>query len=167
MTPAAMLIDALGRVAETVEDVLDDLSDEELVSRPGPEANPVAWLVWHLTRVYDDHVAGVAGLEQVYVLDGYADRFGLPFDVRDIGYGHSSEEVARVGAPADLLAAYFRAVHEGATAWVGDLDAEDLDRIVDRHWDPPVTLGVRLVSVLNDCTQHVGQAAYVKGLLGR
>ena len=46
------------------------------------------------------------------------------------------------------------------------LSADDLDRVVDRRWDPPVTLGVRLVSVADDGLQHAGQAAYVRGLLG-
>jgi len=41
----------------------------------------------------------------------------------------------------------------------------ELDRIVDRRWDPPVTVGVRLVSVADDCLQHAGQAAYARGLL--
>ena len=166
MTPAELLEDALGRVVETVEQVLDGLTDEELAHRPGPVANPVGWLVWHLTRVYDDHVASVAGHEQVYVADGYADRFGLPLDAGDIGYGHTSEEVGMVRVPGPALADYLHAVHARATAWIAGLAEGDLDRVVDERWDPPVTLGVRLVSVVNDATQHAGQAAYVRGLLG-
>jgi hypothetical protein len=41
----------------------------------------------------------------------------------------------------------------------------DLARTVDDRWDPPVTLGVRLVSIADDSLQHVGQAAYLRGLL--
>lgn len=167
MTPADLLTDALGRVAESVEAVLDGLGDEELWHRPTPDANPIGWLVWHLTRVYDDHVAAVAGQQQVYVGAGYADRFALPFDAGDIGYGHSAEDVGHVRVPGDLLGSYFRDVHASAGGWVAGLGATDLDRVVDERWDPPVTLGARLVSVVNDCTQHAGQAAYVRGLLGR
>ncbi len=47
------------------------------------------------------------------------------------------------------------------------LQPADLDVVVDERWDPPVTLGVRLVSVVNEVNQHVGQAAYVRGLLER
>lgn len=167
MTPAEVLIDAYGRVAENVEAVLDGLSEDDLAHRPGPDANPIAWLIWHLARVQDDHVASAAERPQLWTEEGYAERFGLPFDDGDIGYGQTTEQVAQVRVSGDLLLAYARAVHERSTAWIGGLAADDLDRIVDRNWDPPVTLGVRLVSVLDDCAQHVGQAAYVRGLLGR
>jgi uncharacterized damage-inducible protein DinB len=167
MTPTELLTDSLARVASSVEAVLDGITDEQLTARPGPDANTIAWLVWHLTRVEDDHVAGVAGHEQVYTADGFADRFGLPFDDDAIGYGFSSDEVARVRASADLLGDYFRAVRARTGAYLDGLTADDLDRVVDERWDPPVTLGVRLVSVVYDATQHVGQAAYVRGLVTR
>jgi hypothetical protein len=166
MTPAELLIDALTRIADGVAGLLDGLSDDDLTHRPTPDANSIAWLVWHLARVQDDHVADVAGLEQVYTAQGYAERFGLPFDDGDIGYGHSSDQVAAVRAPADLLLDYVREVHGQSVGWVESVSADDLDRIVDDRWDPPVTLGVRLVSVVNDDAQHLGQASYVKGLLG-
>lgn len=165
MTPADLLTDAFSRVLEVVETVLDGADDALLVQRPGPDANSLAWLVWHLTRVQDDHVAHVAETGQVWTDDGYADRFALPFDARDIGYGHTSEQVGQVRASAGLLMDYHRATHARTLAFVATLAPEDLDRVVDTRWDPPVTLGVRLVSVLDDCAQHAGQAAYVKGLL--
>jgi hypothetical protein len=165
MTPAELLDDVLSRVAGSVESVLDGITDEALVARPGPEANTIAWLVWHLTRVEDDHVADVAGTEQVWTADGFARRFDLPFDDAAIGYGFSPEEVAQVVASAGLLGEYFAAVRARTTEYVGGLSPDDLDRVVDDRWDPPVTLGVRLVSVVNDATQHVGQAAYVRGLV--
>ena len=167
MTPAEVLVDALNRTAEGAESLLDGLSDDDLAHRPTADANSIAWLVWHIARVQDDHVAGVSGLEQVYTAQGYAERFGLSFDDRAIGYGQSSAEVAEVRAPADLLLEYLQAVHEQSVGWIGTLTEADLDRVVDQRWDPPVTLGVRLVSVADDCAQHLGQAAYVKGMLGR
>ena len=164
MTPSEVLSDAFGRVHESVEAVLDGLTDEQLQHRPGPQANPIGWLVWHLARVQDDHVADVAGGEQVY--SGFVDHFALPYDEDAIGYGQSSDDVAAFAAPAALLGEYAAAVHERTLAYLATLSGEDLDRVVDDSWDPPVTLGARLVSVVNDDTQHVGQAAYVKGLLG-
>ena len=166
MTPAELLIDSFGRIAEGVHDVVDGLDDGQLAHRPGPEANPVGWLVWHLLRVQDDHVADVAGTEQVWTAQGFADRFGLPFEAADTGYGHSSEAVGRVRVDAGSLQEYAAAVHQQSVRFVEGLTAEDLDRVVDDRWDPPVTLGVRLVSVVGDDTQHLGQAAYVRGLLG-
>jgi uncharacterized damage-inducible protein DinB len=165
MTPSDLLVDGLGRTAGNVASLLSDITDDELVARPTPDANSIAWLVWHLTRVQDDHVADVAGTEQVWTGQGYADRFGLPLDVADHGYGHTSEQVALVRAPADLLADYHRATHEASAAYLAGLSPHDLDRVVDERWDPPVTLGVRLVSVVDDCAQHAGQAAYLLGLL--
>lgn len=166
MTPAELLTESLGRVHESGLAVVEGLSPDQLAERPAPDANPIAWLVWHLARVQDDHVAEVAGLEQVWTAQGFADRFGLPFEVGDIGYGHSSEQVGQVRADAQLLAAYLSAVHEQSVGYLATVTEADLDRVVDERWDPPVTLGVRLVSVVNDDTQHVGQAAYVRGLLG-
>lgn len=166
MTPAELLTDALDRVLEEVERVLGEADASVLTARPGPDANSIAWLVWHLTRVQDDHIAAVAGSDQVWTSQGYDARFGLPLEAGDIGYGHTSDQVALVQAPAELLLDYYRATHEQTLAFVAAVRDVDLDRVVDTRWDPPVTLGVRLVSVVNDCTQHVGQAAYVRGLLG-
>jgi hypothetical protein len=164
MEPHALLVDALGRSLENSLHALDGLSADELAWRPGPSANPIGWLVWHLARVQDDHVAFVAGLEQVWTAQGYAADLDLPLDDGDIGYGHSAEQVASVRAEAPRLAAYVEAVTRQSTAWL-ERGGHDWDRVVDDRWDPPVTLAVRLVSVVDDCAQHAGQAGYVRGLL--
>ena len=104
MTPAELLTDGFGRIFEGGRDVVDGLGEDQLTWRPGPDANPIAWLVWHLTRVQDDHVAEVAGLEQVWTAQGFHDRFALPLEPGDTGFGHTSEQVAQVRAPAELLA---------------------------------------------------------------
>jgi uncharacterized damage-inducible protein DinB len=166
MTPVDLLNDAFQRVLQTATDAVDGLTAEQLAHRPGPEANPIGWLVWHLARVQDDHVADVAGTEQVWTEHGFADRFDLPFDEAAIGFGQTSDEVGQVHVAADLLAEYLHAVHEQTLSYLATLTADDLDRVVDTRWDPPVTLGARLVSVVSDDLQHAGQAAYVRGLLG-
>jgi Protein of unknown function (DUF664) len=166
MTPAELLTDAFQRVLQTSTEAVDGLSVEQLAHRPEPDANPIGWLVWHLARVQDDHVADVAGTEQVWTAQGFADRFDLPFDVAATGFGQSDDEVGQVRANAGLLAEYLRAVHEQTTSYVATLTPGDLDRVVDTRWDPPVTLGARLVSVVADDLQHAGQAAYIRGLLG-
>jgi uncharacterized damage-inducible protein DinB len=165
---AAVLTDSFSRIGEEVHAAVDGLSAEQLAYRVDPEANSIGWLVWHLTRVQDDHLAGVAGIEQVWTEQGWAKRFGLPFPAHSIGYGHTSDEVAavRVESP-DLLTGYYDAVAACTADYVGALTDADLDRVVDEAWDPPVTLGVRLVSVIDDCTQHAGQAAFVRGLVLR
>jgi hypothetical protein len=168
MTPAELLQDAFGRIRETVHSVTEGLSADDLSFRPGPRANSIAWLIWHLTRVQDDHLADVAGRPQVWTSQGWSDRFGLSLDPSDTGYAHTSDQVAavRVDDPK-LLTGYYDAVHEQTLGYVGALRDSELDRVVDERWDPPVTLAVRLVSVLNDDLEHAGQAAYVAGLLPR
>lgn len=167
MDVAEVFVDAFGRVSESVHDVLDDLTEEELVARLDGEANSICWLVWHLTRIEDDHVAHVAGTDQQWTGEGWRERCGLPFDPGDTGYGHRSSDVAAVQIPAPLLLGYFDAVHEATVQYVSTLTADDLDRVVDRRWQPPVTLGVRLVSVICDALAHVGQAELVRGVLVR
>ena len=167
MTSAELLVDAFGRIREVVHRVVDGLTPEELAFRVDPEANSIAWLVWHLTRIQDDHVADVARAEQAWTAQGWAERFGLPFDPRATGYGHRPADVAAVRVPAELLVGYHDAVHQQTTGYVGRLVDADLGRVVDRSWDPPVTLGVRLVSVVADDLQHAGQAAFVRGVLQR
>jgi uncharacterized damage-inducible protein DinB len=166
MTPAELLKDSFARIVESAEGVVDGLSEDQLAARPVADANPIAWLIWHLARVQDDHIAEVAGTEQVWTSQGYADRFALPFDVAATGYDQTSEQVGRVRPTGELLIGYLTAVHQQTLAFLDTVTEADLDRIVDERWDPPVTLGVRLVSVINDDTQHIGQAAYVRGLLG-
>lgn len=162
-----LLADAFERVAQNVRRVLDGAGPELLTYRPDPDANSVAWLVWHLTRVQDDHVADVAGTEQRWTADGWARRLALPFEAADTGYGHTPEQVAAVRGDAALFRGYFEDVHAATLAYLSTVAADDLDRVVDTRWDPPVTLGVRLVSVIGDDLQHAGQAAYVRGLAER
>jgi Protein of unknown function (DUF664) len=164
MTSAELLVDAFGRIREVVHRVVDGLTPDQLAFRVVPGTNSIAWLVWHLTRIQDDHLADAAQVEQVWTAQGWVERFGLPFDPRDTGYGHRADEVAavRVGS-GELLVGYYDAVHQQTTRYVGRLSDADLARIVDRSWDPPVSLGVRLVSVIADDLQHAGQAAFVRG----
>lgn len=165
MTSADLLSDAFGRIRGVVHAAVDGLDDEQLAYRVDGRANSIAWLVWHLTRIQDDHVADVAGAEQVWTAGGWAQRFGLPFDAAATGYGHGPDEVAAVRASAELLTGYHDAVYQQTVDYVQTVAEGDLGRIVDRRWDPPVTLAVRLVSVVSDDLQHAGQAAFVRGLV--
>ncbi|MET8766277.1 DUF664 domain-containing protein [Streptomyces sp. NPDC004658] len=161
-----ILIDGYGRIQEEVHAALDGLGPDELHHRPAADANSIAWLVWHLTRVQDDHIADAFDLDQVWLAQGWEKRFGLDLPRHDTGYGHTPAKVAKVRVEsADLLTGYYDAVHEQTLGCLRALAAKDLERIVDERWDPPVSLGVRLVSVLSDDLQHVGQAAYLRGLL--
>jgi uncharacterized damage-inducible protein DinB len=168
MTIAELLADAFGRIREEVHQAVDGLTPRQLAFRPDSQANSIAWLVWHLTRIQDDHVAKAAGVEQVWTAAGWAKRYALPFATSEHGYGHDARHVAAVKVESgEMLTEYYDAVHQATLSFVGRLADSDLDRIVDKSWNPPVSLGVRLVSVISDDLQHVGQAAYLRGLIER
>jgi hypothetical protein len=162
------LVDAFGRIAELVRDVADGLSTEELTFRVDPDANTIAWLLWHLGRGQDAQVAAVMDAEQLWTSDGWSSRFALALPDSATGYAHSPDDVAQVrGVTSELLIAYVDAVCERSIGYVRGLSDADLDRIVDTRFTPPVTLGVRLVSAISDNLQHAGQAAFIRGVLER
>jgi hypothetical protein len=159
-----ILLDSFSRVSEGVLEVLDGIDEDRLHWRPDPGANPIGWTVWHLTRIQDDHVASAFDRDQVWLADGWRERFVLPYEPAAHGYGMSADEVGAFSASADLLRGYHDAVATRTATLLSGLSPSDLDRIVDDRWDPPVTMAVRLVSVIADDLQHVGQAAYIRGL---
>jgi uncharacterized damage-inducible protein DinB len=164
MDARELLIDTFGRIRGLYVGVAEDLDLAAAHHRPDGTGNSIAWLLWHVARLQDDHVVGLTGGTQLWHGE-WADRFGLPFDRGDIGYGHSAQDVDAVQvARLDDLVDYQEAVHQQALRYLETVDADELDRVVDRNWNPPVTAGVRLVSLVGDCLQHLGQAAYVKGL---
>ena len=167
MDATVVLTDGFSRIKQEVHAAVDALTPEQLALRIDPEANSIAWLVWHLARVQDDHIATLLGQEQVWTAGGWVDRFGLPFDRGATGFRQSAADVAAVRADAELLQGYYDAVHARTTDYLATLVSEDFDRVVDTAWDPPVTLAVRLVSILADDLQHAGQASYVRGLAMR
>lgn len=163
-----LLIDAFDRIAQVVRSTVGGLEPALLGERIDPGSNSIAWLVWHLTRIQDDHVSDVAGQTQAWIDDGWSDRFGLPFDRYDTGYGHTPDEVGALeGVGAVELLGYHDDVHHRTVAYLRTVTDRDLGRVVDEAWDPPVTLGVRLVSVISDDLQHAGQAAFARGVLER
>lgn len=162
-----LLIDTFGRIHDLYGGIAADLDLEQAHHRPEGTGNSIVWLLWHVARLEDDHVVGLSGGTQLWHGE-WADRFGLPLDSDDIGYGHSSADVDAVQVSSlDDLVAYQDAVHQQALRYLEGAGADELDRVVDRSWNPPVTAGVRLVSLVGDCLQHLGQAAYVKGLAAR
>ncbi len=162
-----ILMDGFERIRDAVHPAVNGLSEEDLAYRADPESNSIAWLVWHLTRIQDDHVTGLSGEEQAWTANGWAERFALPLDPSDTGYGHDPATVAVVVADAGSLLGYFEDVHARTAEYVRLLSETDLERVVDQRWDPPVTAGVRLISVLADDLEHVGQAAYLRGIIER
>jgi uncharacterized damage-inducible protein DinB len=163
----ALFMDAFERVRDGVHPAVNGLTPEELAYRPDGESNSIAWLVWHLTRIQDDHLAALNGGQQAWTTNGWAEKFDLPLDPTDTGYGHGPDEVGLVTADAENLLGYYEDVHQKTLAYLHTLSDDELARVIDHNWDPPVTVSVRLISVIADDLQHVGQAAYVRGILQR
>lgn len=168
MDGIGLLHDGFHRATQGVHEAVDGLDVDGLVWRPDAEANPIGWLVWHLSRIQDAQLAEITGREQVWTTADWATRFGLPAGAMDHGYGHTSDEVAALlPDSADTLLAYHDAVAAAVARDLDTLDADALDRVIDESYEPPVTIAVRLVSVLDDALEHVGQTAYVRGLWDR
>jgi hypothetical protein len=167
MTGTDVLLEAFERIRDVVYPAVNGLSPDDLAFRPEDESNSIAWLVWHLTRIQDDFVAGLDGSEQVWTASGWEERFALPLEPSDTGYGHDPETVGKVTADASSLLGYYEDVHGKTVAFVRSLDDTDLARVIDATWDPPVTVSIRLLNAIVDDLQHVGQAAYVRGILQR
>jgi uncharacterized damage-inducible protein DinB len=166
VTGIELLTDAFERIRDLGHAAVEDLTVDQLNQQVSRDANTVSWLVWHLIRVQDDHVAEVAGTQQRWTAAGWAERFDLPFGNAATGYGHSAEQVTQVKvASAELLTGYLDDVTQATLAYLRSVSESDLDRLIDEAYDPPVTLGVRLLSVVGDDLQHVGQAAFARGII--
>jgi hypothetical protein len=162
-----LMADGYGRVVQTLEVALSGLAEDDLNHQPCSDCNSMGWLAWHLTRVQDDHVADLMGEEQLWIRDGWHARFNRAPEPKDIGWGHSSEDVSAFRSPdVTTLLEYHRAVLERTKRYIATLSPADLDRELNEPWFQPLpTVGVRLVSVMSDSLQHAGQIAYLRGLL--
>jgi uncharacterized damage-inducible protein DinB len=167
MNNSEVFVEAFGRISQLVRQSVTGADPAGLGYRPEPGANSIAWLAWHLTRVQDDHVSEIAGIEQAWIAEGWHDRFGMAADPDNTGYGHGPDEVAAIPPDADVLLAHHEAIAARSAAYLTTVDEAELDRIIDRSFDPPVTVGVRLVSVISDNIQHAGQARYLRGVVDR
>lgn len=167
MDVASLLVELYGRIPPLARQAVGGIDPARLIESPSAGANTIAWLVWHVARVQDDHVAELLDVEQLWVTEDWARRYGLDPDPTNTGYGHSAEEVAAVRPDRpEALLDYLDGAHARTRTMLEGLAPADLDRVVDSSWDPPVTLGVRLVSIADDSLQHCGQAAYLRGILG-
>lgn len=166
MESKELLIDAYSHIRRIVHQAADGLSQEQLAYRPEPGSNSISWLVWHLTRIEDSHLAPVTRLEEAWLTEEWSERFGLPGST-SIGFGDGPDEVAAMRPPRAILLGYHDRVNARVLEYLETVDAEELDRIVDTNYDPHVKAGVRLVSVIQDNLQHAGQARYLRGIIER
>lgn len=168
METSSLLGELYGRIPPLARAAVDGLDADDLARVPAEGSNSIGWLIWHIARLQDHHMSELLGVDQLWVGGGWAARFDMAPDPDDMGFGHDAAQVAAVRPrSAAVLLEYLAAAQQRTASLLDRADPEALDRIVDRRWDPPVTLGVRLVSVADDSLQHLGQAAYLRGLFSR
>ena len=166
MSAKELLVDAAQRPAQVAGEVLEAISEDTLNRMPGDTQNSIAWLIWHAGRQQDAQIAHLSQEQQVWAAQGWDKKFDLARGPDDFGFGDGPEDVARVHVTdPGLLLDYLNAVTSATTDYLGALSDSDLDQVIDDSWDPPVTRGVRIVSAIDDAAQHLGQAAYVRGLV--
>ena len=165
MDGAALIVDGLGRVQEVLHRALQGVPSTVLCRMPTKDTNSMAWLAWHLTRVQDHHLSDLAGLPQQWSAQGWHAKFRMKPDDSETGSGHTPKQVEalKVDGP-ELLLGYYDAVYERSKRYLAGVRPVDLDRELDEpQYTPLPKVGVRLVSVLADNTQHAGQIAYLRG----
>jgi len=166
MDAIELLIETYGRIPELALSAVEGLDMAQLIEPPTAGANPIAWLVWHIGRVQDSQISPLVKVEQLWVTDGWATRFGLEPDPANSGYGNTADQVSAVRPESvEVLLAYLDAAQERSITFLRTVTDAELDRVIDERWTPHVTLGVRLVSIAGDCFEHAGQASYLRGLL--
>jgi hypothetical protein len=164
MPAASVLIDGFTRVRDSQHHILEDLTDDELTREPHP---PIGWLSWRVSRILDSNVTRLQGREQLWIADGWHQRFGMPPEPADFGRGagHTREQVRAFRAGRELLLAYHDVAYDLTMAYVEKLTQEDLDRELNEpQYQPLPTLGVRLMSLLENGMQNSGQMGYLKAL---
>jgi uncharacterized damage-inducible protein DinB len=155
-------------IAQELERVLVGLTIDNLNQQPRPDCNSIGWLAWHLTRSQDRMIEDLTGEEQTWSKDKWYLKFHRPPDATETGLHHSVEDIESFNSPdGATLLAYHHAVLEQTRRYVSQqLSESELDRpFTSPTFAHRRTPGERIMGVINDNLQHVGQAAYVRGLL--
>ncbi len=161
-----LLTDGFNRLPGFLKNVLEGLTKKDLAWQPRPDSNSIGWLVWHLIRQQDAQISALMDEEQLWIKDGWYAKFNRSSDPKDNGFGHTPEQVAAFTPPdTQITLDYLQATVERTKQYFLSLTEDDLDRELDEPWFQPLpTVGVRLISILDDSVIHAGQAAYVRGL---
>ena len=168
MTWQEMIMDIFDRIAAQLAQVLEDLTPKQLNQQPGRGANTIGWLIWHLTRSHDRNMSELMGLEQLWISEGWYSRFNRKPDPAETGYRHTTKEMAAFKAPDSLtIMEYHRAVLERIKDYIANyLEESILEQEMYSPTFDSVSPTYRVITgIINDALQHVGQAAYVRGLI--
>ena len=165
MSAPELYLEAIRRSDGDLKRSLEDLSTEELRHQPaGAGSNPIGWLVWHLTRTRDNIVSSIAGEKSIWEREGWGARFSMEGELPRF-----TPEDVNTFDPKDFatLVGYFDSVAEQTAKVIGGLTDADMTREVASTVPgrPPQPVLGRLAVILNDNVQHIGQVAYLRGLI--
>ena len=156
----------LDEYLEGLEQALDGLTPVELAWQPAPSSNNITWQVWHMARVEDRWVNSYLrqGTE-VWIADKWYSKFGL--QPEDHGARQSAEDSAAMpDLPLAGLMDYYRVVRDSTNSYVDNLTADDLGKSYSHpRTNPGPTVNWVLAHLLVEEAQHLGQVAYVRGIL--
>jgi uncharacterized damage-inducible protein DinB len=150
------------------KDLLENLlglSAAELGFRPARHANSIGFIVWHMTRVEDGWIQrAIQRKPHLWVADGWAARFEMPAEMRDMGFGYTVQQLdAFKIPPLELLLGYSHAVREATMAYVSGWDPASPTE-VRAPWGGMVAVAEVLAQLVWELNQHSGQVAYLRGL---
>ena len=160
---------ALTEYRQHLDRALEGLTPIELRWQPTPTSNHILWIVWHIARVEDRWIMTyVADEDQVWIRDRWCEQLRMPSD--DMGSGHSAEDVAAFpNLSVTQLLAYHDAVRENTFRIIDGLRTADLESTNPKNRegnpDPPPPVSWVLGHVAVEVAQHVGQIAYIRGML--
>ena len=163
-----LIVGIYTEISRELERALDGLTTDDLNRQPHSDCNSIGWLAWHLTRCQDVANADLSGKEQLWLKEKWHAMFNRAADPTDTGYGHSSQDVLAFRAPdSKILLKYHYSVLEKTLHYINvKLTEADLEREFQSPTFPDInTVRNMLVGVVSDNLQHVGQIAYVRGLL--
>jgi hypothetical protein len=165
-----VILGLLERATNQIKLATDGATDAQLYYRPTTNANSIAWLVWHLSRLQDLVTSSISGEAEIWSSDGWAEQFALPPDLPNdaTGWGDSTEQVAAFRVERATLFGYMEAAHRVARERVARLTPEQLGQSIAWGTSQTPLYGPTwrvLVTLLNDSIQHTGQINYIRGLV--
>ncbi len=144
---------------------LDGLTDEDLMKRPSDQTNPIGWLVWHNARVEDGVVSGLMDEPQIWISDGWHEKFGMEAEPQNAGVGHTLDQVTTLKPKLETLKGYGEAVRSRTLAYLPKLDSADLEEEVPTILGDKRKLGDYLGGFLLDHLHHSGHIGYLRGYI--
>jgi len=141
----------------------DDLTEDQMHYQSTPDSNSIAWMVWHSSRIKDQVTASIVGESEVWLADGWAERFGIAPEAN--GIGDRPEQVTSFRVRSDFLLGYADAAH--------NVTIQRLSKILPAQLAQPsrYVLGDTrpvwrsLQGMLGDAYSHAAQVSYLRGMI--